>query len=38
MSINFYELKYLIVDSFYCDALLNAYTYEQAWEDVMNHS
>lgn len=30
MEINFFELKYLIVDSFYCDVLKNGYSYEQA--------
>lgn len=30
MSINFFELKYLITDCFYSEKTLNGYTYEQA--------
>lgn len=30
MSINFFELKFLIIDSFYNEALKNGYSYEQA--------
>lgn len=30
MLINFFELKYLIVDSFYLESSRNGYTYEQA--------